>query len=423
MSSLLESVRGLGRDVAMPDGLPARVAVVTATYRSWSNFTPEASVVAKFAVLRARLGPEGYQTEGFSIWDAEDEGRAALARRVTDADVVIGSNLLGAHYRAWDRVVDVEPVMARTADVFLSMYELRGGGSARGLGLSDLARGVLGHRRERAKKGAGLFPAQVLWDDGTLILTLWEMAVRLRAVPVSGRPVSIDEVALAELIGHRHRFASRADWAEQAAGLVLTYPAERDSQFMLREGSALARGALLSRAEYAVPVRNVPATNASGGGHAMAWLLAEEDFASAAQILSPLVPGSHAPNVDASWTAHRLLWANFGQSMMPGLARLSLATACGSVRILIPHGQRSVDALTLAESSDADLVLLPDSRALRRVLRNADPAQALAEAGGLSIPIPASTVTAARDAIVRWDAEQVLDTRAWLAAQTAAQGI
>jgi hypothetical protein len=42
-----------------------------ATYQPWSNFTPEAGVVAKFAVLRARLGPEGYRAEGFSIWDSE----------------------------------------------------------------------------------------------------------------------------------------------------------------------------------------------------------------------------------------------------------------------------------------------------------------------------------------------------------------
>jgi hypothetical protein len=427
VSSLLESVRGLGRDVAMPEGLPARVAVVTATYRSWSNFTPEASVVAKFAVLRARLGPEGYQAEGFSIWDAEAEGRDALARRVTDADVVVGSNLLGSHYRAWDRVVDVEPVMARTADVFLSLYELRGGGSAKGLGLSDLARGALGQQRERSMKGSGLFPAQVLWDDVTLTLTLWELAVRLRAVPVSGRPVSIDDAALAELTGRKARFAARADWAEQAADLVLAYPVERDSQFMLREGSALARGVLFSRAEYAIPARDVPVTNASVRGPAMAWLLAEEDFASAAQVLGSLGPGTQALNIAASWSAHRLLWANFGQSKMPGLAELSLATELGSVRFLVPDGQRSIKALTLAGSSDGVLVLLPDSRALRRVLKSgADPAQtarALAEAGGLSVPIQASAAIAARDAIVRWDAEQVLDTEAWLAAQGASEWV
>ncbi|MFE9252907.1 hypothetical protein [Streptomyces sp. NPDC007088] len=198
----------------MPEGLPARVAVVTATYRSWFNFTPEAGVVAKFAVLRARLG-----AEGFSIWDVEAEGRDALARRVTDADLIVGGNLLGSHYRAWDHVIDIEPVMARTVDIILSLYELRGGGSATGLGLSDLARGALGRQRRLLKKEAGLFPAQVLWDDATLTLMLWETAVRLRAVQVSGRPVPIDDVALAELTGRKTRFAARADWAAKAADL------------------------------------------------------------------------------------------------------------------------------------------------------------------------------------------------------------
>ncbi|RNG08226.1 hypothetical protein [Streptomyces botrytidirepellens] len=423
MSSLLESVRGLGRDVAMPDDLPARVAVVTATYQRWSNFPPEASVVAKFAVLRARLGPEGYQAEGFSIWDAEAEGRDALARRVSDADVIVGSNLLGSHYRAWDGAVDIEPFMARTADLFLSLYELRGGGSARGLGLSDLARGALGHRRERSKKGSGHFPAQTLWDDVTLTLTLWEMAVRLRAVPVSGRPVAIDDAALAELTGRKSRFAARADWAEQAADLVLEYPVERDSQFMLREGSTLARGALLSRAEYAIPPLDIPipVTNTSARGPAMAWLLDEEDFVTAAQVLDP---GIGALNITASWTAHRLLWANFGPSKMPGLAELSLSTGLGSARLLVPHGQRSIKALNLASVSDGDLLLLPDSRALRRELkRHADSeqlAQVLAEAGGLTVPVQASAAITARDAMVRWDAEQVLDTETWLAAQAVA---
>ncbi|MCX4681631.1 hypothetical protein OG413_41250 [Streptomyces sp. NBC_01433] len=424
MSSLLESVRGLGRDVAMPEGLPARVAVVTATYRSWSNFTPETSVVAKFAVLRARLGPEGYQTEGFSIWDAEAEGRRALARRVTDADLVVGSDLLGSHFRAWDRVVDVEPIMGRTADIFLSLYELRGGGSAKGLGLSDLVGEALGHQRERSKEGSGLFPAQVLWDDATLTLTLWEMAVRLRTVSVSGRPVFIDDAALAELTGRKARFTARADWAEHAADLVLDL-VERDSEFMLREGSTLARGALLSRAEYAIPARDVPVTNASARNPAMAWLLAEEDFVSAAQVLGPRGPGTQALDIAASWSAHRLLWANFGQSSMPGLAGLSLSAELGPVRFLVPHGQRSIKALALAGSSDGDLVLVPDSRALRRVLKSgADPAQAvqvLAEAGGLPIPLQASAAIAARDAIVRWDGEQVLDTEAWVAAQAAAE--
>ncbi|MFC8023006.1 hypothetical protein [[Kitasatospora] papulosa] len=229
MSSLLESVRGLSRNVVMPGGLPARGAVITATYRSWSAFTPEGSVVAKFAVLRARLGPEGYQAEGFSIWEAEAEGRDALARRVSYADVVVGSNLLGSHYRAWDRVVDIEPVMARTADVFLSLYDLRGGGSAKDLDLSGLARGARGHQRDPSQKDPGLSPAQMLWDDVTSTLTLWEMAVRLRAVPVSGRPVTINDAAFDELTGHKPRFAGRASWAEQAADLLLSYPAVRDS--------------------------------------------------------------------------------------------------------------------------------------------------------------------------------------------------
>lgn len=408
----------------MPEGLPARVAVVTATYRSWSNFTPEASVVAKFAVLRARLGPEGYQAEGFSIWDVEAEGRDALARRVTDADLVVGSNLLGSHYRAWDRVIDVEPVMARTVDIILSLYELRGGGSATGLGLSDLARGALGRQRELLKKGAELFPAQVLWDDATLTLMLWEMAVRLRAVQVSGRPVPVDDVALAELTGRKTRFAARADWADQAADLVLAHPEERNSQFMLREGSALARGALFSRAEYTIPARDVPATRTAARGPAMAWLLAEEGFASVAQVLGS---GTDPLNLAASWTAHRLLWPNFGQTTMPGLAELSLATHRGSVRLLVPHGQRSIEVLTLASASDGELVLLPDSRTLRRALKSSDDpaktAQVLAEAGGLSVPIEASVATTARDAIIRWDAEQTLNIEAWHAAQTAAEWV
>ncbi|MGW6145602.1 hypothetical protein [Streptomyces sp. NPDC055140] len=421
MSSLLESVRGLGRDVAMPEGLPARVAVVTATYRSWSNFTPEASVVAKFAVLRARLGPEGYQADGFSIWDAEAEGRDALIRRVTGADVVIGSNLLGSHYRAWDRVVDIEPVIARTADLVLSLYELRGGGSAEGLGLSDLARGALGHQRN-SKNGSELIPAQMLWDDATLTLMLWEMAVRLRAVRVSRRPVSVDDAAWAELVGRKPRFAAHYDWAEHAANLVLAHPVEHDSQFMLREGSELARGALLSRAEYRILARDVQVTTATVRGPAMAWLLAEGDFAAAAQVLGP---GAQGLNTSASWTAHRLLWANFGKSTLPGIAELALATDLGSVRLLVPHGHRSIRALALASSCDGDLVLLPDSRALRRALKSgADPAetaQAIAEAGELSVPIQASAAITARDAITRWDAEQVLGPEAWLAAQAAAE--
>ncbi|MFI5864751.1 hypothetical protein [Streptomyces sp. NPDC051546] len=425
MSTLLESVRGLGQDVPMPPGLPDRVAVVTATYQSWSNFRPEASVVGKVAVLRARLGPEGYEAEGFSIWEPEDEGRDGLARRVSGADVVIGSNLLGAHYRAWERVVDVEPVLARTADVFLALYELRGGGSAQGLGLSDLARGALGKRRERSKRGSGLFPAQVLWDDTTLTLALWEMAVRLRTVPVSGRPVTIDEAALAELTGQKGRFATHSAWAEQAEGLILAYPVEHDSQFMLREGSTLARGALLSRAEYAIPAGHVPvpAMSASARGAAIALLLGEEDFESAAQVVGP---GLSSLGVTASWRAHRLLWANYGQSKMPGLAELSLTTDQGSLRILVPHGQRSIGALSLAGSS-TELVLLPDSRALRRLLKSAGElaqiAPVLAEAGGLCVPVLASAAVSARDSLIRWGAEQGLDPEAWLAAQAAAEGI
>jgi hypothetical protein len=226
MGSLLESVRGLGCGVARPEGLPTRVAVVTATYRSWSKVAPEDSVVAKFAVLRARLGSEGYQSEGFSIWDAEDEGRDAIARRVTDAGVVVGSNLLGWHYRSWDRVADVAPLIPRTADVLLSLYELRGGGSAAGLGLSDLSSGALGKRRERSEEGSRRFPAQALWDDTTLILTLWETAVRLQVIHVAGLRVRIDDAALAELMGHKARFASHEDWARQAADLVC--PGQRD---------------------------------------------------------------------------------------------------------------------------------------------------------------------------------------------------
>ncbi|MET8816532.1 hypothetical protein ABZW47_31605 [Streptomyces sp. NPDC004549] len=424
MSSLLESVRGLGRDVTMPEGLPARVAVVTAAYRSWSNFTPEAGVVAKFAVLRARLGAEGYQAEGFSIWDVEAEGRDALARRVTDADLVVGGNLLGSHYRAWDHVVDVEPVMARTVDIILSLYELRGGGSATGLGLSDLARGALGRQRRLLKKEAGLFPAQVLWDDATLTLMLWETAVRLRAVQVSGRPVPVDDVALAELTGRKTRFAARADWAAQAADLVPARPEERDSHLMLREGSAFAHGAHFSRAEYTIPARDLLATNAAAREPAMAWLLPEEDFASVAQVLGS---GTDPLNLAASWTAHRLLWPNFGQTTMPGLAELSLDTDRGSVRLLVPDGQRSIEVLTLASASDGELVLLPDSRTLRRMLKSGDDpartARVLAEAGGVSVPIEASIATAARDAIIRWDAEQILDVEAWSAAQTAAEWV
>jgi hypothetical protein len=105
--------------------------------------------------------------------------------------------------------------------------------------------------------------------------------------------------ALAELTGGKGRFAARADWAEQAADLVLAYPVERDSQFMLREGSTLARGALLSRAAYAIPALDIPVTNTSVRGPAMAWLLAEEDFASAAQVLDR---GIGTLNVTASWT-------------------------------------------------------------------------------------------------------------------------
>lgn len=420
MSSLLESVRGLGRGVAMPEGLPARVAVVAATYRSWSNYTPEASGVAKFAVLRARLGPEGYQAEGFSIWDAGAEGRDALARRVTDADIVVGSNLLGSHYRAWDRVVDIEPVLARTADVFLSLYELRGGGSAQGLGLSDLAAGALGHQRERSKTGSGLFPAQVLWDDVTLTLTLWEMAVRLRAVPVSGRPVDIDDAALDELTGRKARFTARGEWLEQAVDLVLAFPVERDDPFMLRKGCAFVSGALFSRAEYAVPDPGISITNRALSG-AMTWLLSERDLATAAQVL---VPGL---DTTASWIAHRLLWTNYGRSKMPGLAELALTTELGSVRILVPDGQRSIDALMLASVSDRALVLLRDSRALRRVLKyGTDPArlaQALDGATGLTVPIRAAEATTARDATVRWDAEQALGSDAWLAAQAATEWV
>ncbi|MEU9761719.1 hypothetical protein AB0D98_18635 [Streptomyces sp. NPDC047987] len=248
----------------------------------------------------------------------------------------------------------------------------------------------------------------------TSTLTLWEMAVRLRAVPVSGRPVTIDDAAFDELTGRKPRFAGRAGWAEQAADLVLPYPAECDSQF--REGSPFARDALLSRAEYPIPGREVMST--SEHGPAMAWLLAAEDFASAAQVLGP-VPD--ALNATASWKAHRLLWANYGQSRMPGLAELSIANDLGSVRFLVPHGQRSIAALTLASISDGDLVLLPDSRALRRALKSgADPeqtSQVLAEAGGLPVPIRAASALTARDAIVRWDAEQALTLEEWLAAQ------
>jgi hypothetical protein len=74
---------------------------------------------------------------------------------------------------------------------------------------------------------------------------------------------------------------------------------ERDSQFMLREGSTSARGALLSRAEYAIPALDIPVTNTSVRGPAMAWLLAEEDFASAAQVLDP---GIGTLSITASWT-------------------------------------------------------------------------------------------------------------------------
>jgi hypothetical protein len=49
-------------------------------------------------------------------------------------------------------------------------------------------------------------------------------------------------------------------------------------------------------------------------------------------------------------------------------------------------------------------------------------AQVPAEAGGLAVPVQASAAITTRDAMVRWDAEQVLDTEAWLVAQTAAQG-
>ncbi|MFE9252908.1 hypothetical protein [Streptomyces sp. NPDC007088] len=156
----------------------------------------------------------------------------------------------------------------------------------------------------------------------------------------------------------------------------------------------------------------------------MAWLLPEEDFASMAQVLGS---GTDPLNLAASWTAHRLLWPNFGQTTMPGLAELSLDTDRGSVRLLVPDGQRSIEVLTLASASDGELVLLPDSRTLRRMLKSSDDpartAQVLAESGGLSVPIEASIATTARDAIIRWDAEQTLDVEAWRAAQTAAEWV
>lgn len=107
---------------------------------------------------------------------------------------------------------------------------------------------------------------------------------------------------------------------------------------------------------------------------------------------------------------------------MPGLAELSLATDLGSLRLPVPHGQRSIEPLSLSGIS-AELVLLPGSRPLRTVLqpntKSVQVAQVLAEAGGLSVPVPAAAAVTARDAIVRWDAEQNLDLEAWLAAQSA----
>jgi hypothetical protein len=179
--------------------------------------------------------------------------------------------------------------------------------------------------------------AQVLWDDVTLTLMLWEMAVRLRAVPVSGRPVTIDNANSGELTGRKGRFAARADWAEQAADLVLAYPVERDSQFMLREGSTLARGALLSRAEYAfLPWTSRSRTPRCAARHVLA---------AGRGGLRLCGPGAGPRDRHAQHhclvDAHRLLWANFGQSKMPGLAERSLATDLGSARLLVTHGQRS----------------------------------------------------------------------------------
>lgn len=241
MGSLLESVRGIGRDASMPKDLPARVAVVTSTYRSRPTLAHAECVVVTFAVLRARLRTEGYQAEGFSTWDAEAEGRDALTRRVIDADLVVGSDLLGSHYRVWDRVVDIDPVMARTADIFLSLYGPHRERSARRSGSSDLTRGALGHPRGPSSAArAGRSPSQALWDDVTLTLTLWERAVRLRAVPVSGGSLQVDDVAMGELTGRGPRFHTRGDWADHVGHLDVAPAEEGGGQSTLREGSEVA---------------------------------------------------------------------------------------------------------------------------------------------------------------------------------------
>jgi hypothetical protein len=60
----------------------------------------------------------------------------------------------------------------------------------------------------------------------------------------------------------------------------------------------------------------------------------------------------------------------------------------------------------VVSGGDGGLVLLPDSRALRRVLNNgADPGQVLQGSPGLRVPTRAAAASTARDAIARWDAE------------------
>ena len=146
-------------------------------------------------------------------------------------------------------------------------------------------------------------------------------------------------------------------------------------------------------------------------------LLSETDLATAVEALGP------SQDLAVVWSAQRLLWANYGRDKMPGIARLSVTSPEGGLRIVIPDGQRSLNALKLASIYEDGLLLLPDSPAMRRDLTAvASPQQVgtlLGRSQGLGILMEPYLARPARDALVRWHTERAMDTRTWTAAQSA----